>query len=85
MEEVRIKKYSFLIFFLPLLWSCEPAEHNFTAEELKLVDSLYNTQKDSVEALMKEQCDSIFIEVYDGIVDSMKEVRRKEILDIIGE
>jgi len=74
-----------VIFFIPLLWSCEPAEHNFTAEELKLVDSLYNSQKDSIVALMKEKCDSLFLENYDAIVDSMKEVRKREILDIIGE
>jgi hypothetical protein len=73
------------ISFLFILGSCTTAEHNFSAEELKVIDSLYNVRKDSVEAMMKAECDSIYLQVFDGIVDSIKEVRRMEIYEIIEE
>lgn len=65
--------------------ACQPIEPSFSSEELRVVDSLYQLRKDTVELEMKERCDSIFLEVYDDMVDSLKALRKKEIMDIIGE
>jgi hypothetical protein len=82
-----VKNKRLFICFAGMLFllSCQPVEHTFTSEELKIIDSLYQIKKDTVELEMKKRCDSIFIEKYDAIVDSLKEERRKEILDIIDE
>jgi len=73
----------FLAFVL--LAACRPPEHSFSADELKIIDSLYRIQKDSLELIMKEKCDSIFISDFQKTVDSLKLVRQKEILDIISK
>lgn len=70
---------------LLFLVSCQSPEHSFSSEELKTIDSLYNVRKDSVETITKTECESIFLEVYDDIVDSLIDVRRREIFEIIEE
>lgn len=76
----------FLLTFICLLFiACTAPEHSFSAEELKIIDSLYTIEKDTVELIMAEECDSMYLEVYETIVDSIKTVRKREILDIIQE
>jgi len=68
-----------------MLFACEPLEHSFSAEELKLIDSIYQVSKDTVEVEMKEICDSIFVASFDATVDSLTKIREKEIFDIISK
>lgn len=84
-QKLKIKSFLILLTAILAMVSCQPAEHSFTTEELKLIDSLYQIKKDTVEIQMKAECDSVFLEVFNEVVDSLKEVRRKEIMDIIGE
>lgn len=82
-----MKNNLLFILFVALLslLACQPVEHTFTSEELKIIDSLYQLKKDTVEIEMKERCDSVFKATFREVVDSLKEERRKEILDIIEE
>jgi hypothetical protein len=81
---LRIKILSVAFLLIVVMISCEPIPHNFSAEELKQIDSLYQLKKDSIELMMEEECDSVFQLKYKGIVDSLSEIRKKEIFDIIG-
>lgn len=82
-----MKNRHLLILFVAIvsLLACQPVEHTFTSEELKIIDSLYQVKKDTVEEAMKERCEAVFMATYDAIVDSLKEERKKEIHDIIEE
>ena len=68
-----------------ILTSCDTPEHMFSADELKVIDSLYKARKDSVDIEMERICDTIYSENYGKAVDSLKILREKEILDIISK
>ena len=82
---MRSLKIILSIVFLYVFSACEPIQHSFSAEELKLIDSLYKETRDSVESEMKIECDSMFISKFDSTVDSLIKIREKEILDIISK
>ena len=68
-----------------VLLSCETPEHNFSAEERKIIDSLFRIQKDSIDSIMELECDTIYYDFYHLKVDSIKALRQKEIRDILSK
>jgi hypothetical protein len=50
-----------------------------------LIDSLYRFSLDSIDRKAQSMCDSIRTKDYDQMVDSLKEVRKKEIFSIIAQ
>jgi len=82
---LRSLKIILSIVLIYVFSSCEPIQHSFSAEELKLIDSLYKDTRDSAEVEMKIKCDSIYFAKFDSTVDSLTKIREKEILDIISK
>lgn len=74
-----------LIFILVVPYSCKEPEYSFTEEDLALIDSLYRNSLDSLDRKAQAMCDSIRTTDYDKMVDSLKEVRKKEIFSIIAQ
>lgn len=77
--------WMFALALLLLTGGCEPLEHSFSNEELQTIDSLYKLQQDSLEELAKKRCDSVFSVEFRPQVDSLKQIRQKEILEIISK
>ena len=66
-------------------FGCSTPESTFLAEDLKKIDSLYQIQIDTLQETYDALCDSIHKKDYPLLVDSLKVLRQKEILDIINK
>lgn len=75
----------FLIVISLVLFSCETPEHVFTVEQLKIIDSLYKLQEDTITYQMDRVCDTLYWENFPKKVDSIKLLRQKEILEILSK
>jgi hypothetical protein len=83
-----IKRLSILALFICFCivpYSFKEPEYSFTEEDLSMIDSLYRYSLDSLERKAQAMCDSIRTKDYDKMVDSLKEVRKKEIFSIIAQ
>ncbi len=72
----------FLGFFC---FSCGESNKAFTTEEYKIIDSLYRVKLKESKGKMDSLCDSVYNAEFPVMVDSIKQVRKKEILDLIGD
>jgi hypothetical protein len=82
----RVLKLLLLIIFVSgSQFSCKEPEYSFSEEDLVLIDSLYRYSIDSVDKKAQAMCDSIRAKDYSKLVDSLKEVRKKEIFSIIAQ
>ena len=72
------------VFILTLFSiSCEQSNKSFSEEETKIIDSLYRVRVKESKAKMDSICDSVYNAEFPVMVDSIKKVRKKEILDLI--
>ena len=76
--------FSFVLFMTFLFISCENDKNSFTEKEYKVIDSLYNLRINSYADTLDTMCDSVYQKVYPQYVDSIKVIRKREILDLIG-
>ena len=67
-----------------LFISCQNDKKTFTEKEYKVIDSLYNIRINSYADTLETMCDSVYQKVYPQYVDSIKVIRKREILDLIG-
>jgi len=81
----KIRILLLIIFISGNQFSCKKPEYSFTEEDLMLIDSLYRFSLDSIDRKAQSMCDSIRTKDYDQMVDSLKEVRKKEIFSIIAQ
>ncbi len=76
--------YSFLVLFvLSFVTSCVNDNKIFSRDELELIDSLYKLELSTNKEKLDSVCDSIYQSNYVKMVDSIKEVRKREILDLL--
>jgi len=79
-------KHFFISFFITIIsFGCSTPESSFSAEELKMIDSLYQVEIDTLKVTFDLLCDSIHKNDYPILIDSLKVLRQKEILDIINK
>jgi len=78
-------KYIYILVFFAFLLSCGDDKNSFTEEELKTVDSIFIIRKKELTPVLDSLCDSIYKKEFELMVDSIKEVRKKEILDLIKD
>lgn len=79
-------KYILILFAIItiLFSSCNEDKKIFTDDEFKTIDSLYNLRKKEIKTRLDTICDSVYNAEYPIMVDSIKSIRKKEILDLIG-
>ena len=65
------------------LSSCVKTNKTFSDEERKIIDSLYSVKLSKSKTKLDSICDSIYKSEFPVLVDSIKAVRKKEILDLI--
>ncbi len=82
MINIRILKYCFLILFITVL-SCTNDKRIFTRDEFNAIDSLYKLELANNKGKLDSLCDSLYQVNYSRMVDSIKVVRKKEILDLL--
>ena len=76
--------WMFFVFILSFFsFSCGESNKTFTEEENKIIDSLYRVRLKGSKAKMDSLCDSVYNAEFPIMVDSIKKVRKKEILDLI--
>lgn len=73
-----------LMFFV-LFSSCNNVKKDFTEKERMVIDSVYRIKKKELKGRLDSLCDSVYQAEYPVYVDSIKEIRKKEILDLIGK
>ncbi len=76
----------FLVFILLSIYSfssCTKKKNVLTDKEIKIVDSLYRLKKKEIKSKLDTICDSVYNAQFPIYVDSIKAVRKKEILDLI--
>ncbi len=76
----------FLVFILLSIYSfssCTKEKNVLTDKEIKIVDSLYRLKKKEIKSKLDTICDSVYNAQFPIYVDSIKAVRKKEILDLI--
>jgi hypothetical protein len=82
------RKPLFLIIFIVLSglfsFSCEESNKTFTDEENKIIDSLYRVKLKESKTKMDSICDSVYNAEFPVMVDSIKKIRKKEVLDLIA-
>jgi len=71
-----------LIVFISSL-SCTDNKNSYTEEEYKIIDSIYYVRKKEYKTKLDTLCDSIYNKNFPVMVDSIKKIRKKEILDLI--
>ena len=74
----------FGLFMAFIFISCENDKQTFTEKEYKVIDSLYNLKINEYKDTLDTMCDSVYQKVYPQYVDSIKVIRKREILDLIG-
>ncbi len=74
---------TFICLLSIVLFSCGKNKKAFTDEEKKIVDSLYRIKMKDSKAKLDSVCDSVYNAEFPVMVDSIKKVRKKEILDLI--
>ena len=80
----RPKLWIIFIFVLSFFSvSCEQSNKTFSEEETRIIDSLYRVKVKESKARMNSICDSVYNAEFPVMVDSIKKVRKKEILDLI--
>ena len=77
--------FVFLLIDIIFLTSCGDDQKSFTSEEYKIIDSIYRIKKKEYKTTLDTLCDSVYNAEYPIMVDSIKVVRKKEILDLIEE
>lgn len=80
-----LKLLLLVIFVSGNHFSCKQPEYSFSEEDLVLIDSLYRNSLDSIDKKAQAMCDSVRAKDYDKLVDSLKEVRKREIFSIIAQ
>jgi len=73
-----------LMFFV-LFSSCNNVKKDFTEKERMVIDSVYRIKKKELKGRLDSLCDSVYQAEYPVYVDSIKKIRKKEILDLIGK
>ena len=76
----------FLVFILLSIYSfssCTKEKNVLTDKEIKIVDSLYRLKKKEIKSKLDTICDSVYNAQFPIYVDSIKAVRKKEILDLM--
>ena len=65
-------------------FSCGDSNKTFTDEENKIIDSLYRVRLKESKAKLDSICDSVYNAEFPVMVDSIKKIRKKEVLDLIA-
>ncbi len=65
--------------------SCTDDNSSLTEKESNAIDSLYNLRKKEIKSRLDTICDSVYQTEFPNIVDSIKAIRKKEILDLLGK
>ena len=63
--------------------SCNDGDNTLTIKENNIVDSLYKIQKKELKNKLDTICDSVYNAQFPVFVDSIKAIRKKEILDLM--
>lgn len=85
MNYKSIKFFILLLFTIIILFSCENSQRQLTDQELMMVDSIFQIKSRDQDKLLDSLCDSVHNVNYPIMVDSIKKVRQKEIMDLIEE
>ncbi len=72
-----------IFLFLIVFISCQGEKNTFTEEENKIIDSLYRIRVKELGPRLDSVCDSVYNLKFPIYVDSIKQVRQKEIIDLI--
>ncbi len=84
MINIRIIKYCFLISLICItVSSCTNDKRIFTRDEFNAIDSLYKLELANNKGKLDSLCDSLYQVNYSRMVDSIKVVRKREILDLL--
>ena len=67
-----------------LFSSCNSDNKAFTEKEYDIIDSLYNIRKKEYKKTLDSLCDSVYKAEFPIMIDSIKIVRKREILDLIS-
>ncbi len=73
-----------LLVFITIL-SCTNDKRIFTRDELNAIDSLYKLELANNKEKLDSLCDSLYQVNYSKMVDSIKVIRRREILDLLNK
>ncbi len=71
------------LFIATIFFSCQEDKKSFTQEENKIIDSLYRIKIKELRPRLDTICDSVYNLKFPVYVDSIKEIRQKEIIDLI--
>ncbi len=63
--------------------SCDENDNVLSEKESNIVDSLYRIKKKELKSKLDTICDSVYNAQFPIFVDSIKAVRKKEILDLM--
>jgi len=72
-----------LLFIILSSNSCREEKKSFTSNEYQIIDSLYKIKKKAIKTKLDSLCDSVYNSEYLILIDSIKIIRKKEILDLI--
>ena len=73
------------LFFNVFLSSCGKTDKAFSEDEKKIIDSLYRVKLNKSKSKLDSICDSVYQAQFPIFIDSIKKLRKKEILDLITE
>ena len=65
--------------------SCTDNDNSLTEKETSIIDSLYKIRKKEMKGKLDTICDSVYNAQFPIFVDSIKAVRKKEILDLMDK
>lgn len=80
-----MRRWFWLLGILILCSSCLDTEVALTGDDYKLIDSLYNEQKDSILPVLDDECNQFRDSVLQIWIDSIMQERWEEIEKLIGQ
>lgn len=84
MNNRKVGLIAIIIILLSFI-SCNNDKVEFTEKDNHVIDSIYKLKRKELKGRIDTLCDSVYQVEYPLYIDSIKKIRKKEILDLIGK
>ena len=78
-----MNRIAIILISIAFFTSCDNVKKEFSEKERNVIDSIYRIKKKKLKIKLDSLCDSVYKTDYPILIDSIKKIRKEEILDLI--